>query len=104
MGSVIIPAHFLNNVKALGVAKSILFLDVVALFFLNVLYQLLRFIIIIINEKYKLIYDLYNIKTVNLFLACVFLVALIPAVIPESVYSRVITLTVLSLDFLISLF
>lgn len=101
MGSVIIPANFLNHVKELGIAKSILFLDLIALFFLNMLYQLLKFIMII-NEKDKLIFDLYKIVWVNGILISIFLFTLIFAIIPDQIYNKFISFISLPLDVLIT--
>lgn len=74
-GSVIIPTNLVNNAAQIEPAKLVLLLSGVAFIFINLLYQLIRFLLII-NEKSKSITKLYDISVVNVILIIVFAVSL----------------------------
>lgn len=74
-GSIIIPTNLVNNAANIGSAKLVLLLSGVAFIFINLLYQLIRFLLII-NEKFESITKLYDISVVNVILIIVFAVSL----------------------------
>ncbi|HIZ89045.1 MAG TPA: hypothetical protein H9804_03800 [Candidatus Mucispirillum faecigallinarum] len=74
-GSVIIPTNLVNNAANIEPAKLVLLLSGVAFIFINLLYQLIRFLLII-NEKSESITKLYDISVVNVILIIVFAVSL----------------------------
>lgn len=74
-GSVIIPTNLVNNAAQIEPAKLVLLLSGVAFIFINLLYQLIRFLLII-NEKSKSITKLYDISVVNVILIIVFAISL----------------------------
>lgn len=74
-GSVIIPTNLVNNAAQIEPAKLVLLLSGVAFIFINMLYQLIRFLLII-NEKSKSITKLYDISVVNVILIIVFAISL----------------------------
>lgn len=70
-GSIIIPTNLVNNAANIGSAKLVLLLSGVAFIFINLLYQLIRFILII-NDKSVSIKKLYDISVINVILIVVF--------------------------------
>lgn len=70
-GSTIIPTNLVNNAADIGAAKLVLLLSGIAFIFINMLYQLIRFILII-NDKSVSIKKLYDISVINVILIIVF--------------------------------
>lgn len=84
IGAVIFPIELIENVSQVSIARLLLLLTGIAFIFINTLYLLIKFIIII-NDKEKYIDKLSHICVVNYILLFVFLLSLITAFLTDNI-------------------
>lgn len=76
MGSIILPSELIKNVSNISIARLVLVFTGIAFIFINMLYLLIKFIVII-NDKDKYLNKLSYICGINWCLLIIFLISLL---------------------------